>query len=77
MNYVVDKVKGEKKEDVSILTHPHKIKSLYFLIIFFELRIVVSYLNICNYISQPIAEAPKTAAAASSSELTRNFTLSL
>ena len=22
MNYVVDKVKGEKKEDVSILTHP-------------------------------------------------------
>ena len=23
MNYVVDKVKEEQKEDVSILTHPH------------------------------------------------------
>ena len=32
---------------------------------------------IINYNSQPIAEAPRTAAAASSSELTKNFGLSL
>ena len=36
-----------------------------------------SGLYIINYNSQPIAEAPRTAAAASSSELTKNFGLSL